>query len=289
MAKEKFKLLKLLGGRPGGFAQTWQAEVLDPVLKARWGRVVAIEIPLTREIERILINGLILNSFLRTHLKQVQDSHIVRYLDFERYENRYVMVMECVEGQSLRERIEDIGEGHPLALAEAINIAKQTCQGMSELHRHGLIMGDLKPGIIIITHPDNRVKIDILPIMLAFKSQPEYSSVSLSAMYYMSPEVLGNNNKSIYSDIYSLGVILYEMLTGAIPFQGEHPTEVLAAILDGNVTPPGKLNPMVDNGLNQLVLKSMAADWRHRYQTSTELLEVLGTYQAKLGHIQGVC
>jgi len=277
MAREKFRLLKLLGGRPGGFAQTWQAEVLDPVLRARWGAIVAIKIPLSREKERVLINELILNAVLQANLKQVQDSHIVRYLNFEQYDDQYVMVMEYVEGQSLRERIGDIGEGQPLSVAESLEIAAQICQGLITMHRFDIFHRDIKPENILLSRKNGLAKIADLGISrMLLPSQ--LASTTTGTIYYMPKELVRGPGGDFNSDIYSLGVTLYEMLTGRVPFMGNNLSEIIDNICLGKFTPPAELNPEVDEKLNALVLKAMARDFRQRFKSAQEFRQTLHNY-----------
>jgi len=278
MAKEKFKLLKLLGGRPGGFAQTWQAEVLAPVLKARWGPVVAIKIPLSREKEKVLINELILNAVLQANLKQVQDSHIVRYLDFEQYDNQYVMVMEYVEGQSLRERIGDLGEGHPMPVAESLEIAAQVCQGLITMHRFNIFHRDIKPENILLSTPNGVVKIADLGIArMLLPSQ--LASTTTGTIYYMPKELLRGPGGDFYSDIYSLGVTLYEMLTGRVPFTGENLSKIIDNICTGESIPPAEINPEVDGKVSAIVLKAMDRDLGKRYQSAKDFRQAIEDYR----------
>jgi len=275
MAKEKFKLLKSLGS--GGFAQTWKAEVLEPALRSQWGQVVALKIPHDREKERVLINELILNAVLQTNLRQVEDSHIVRYLGFETYDRKYVMGMEYVEGKSLRKRIGDIGEGHPLSVPEAVDIAIQVCQGLITMHRCDIFHRDIKPENIVVSSKDGLAKITDLGIARML-SPKELASTTTGTIYYMPKELLRGPGGDFSSDIYSLGVTLYEMLTGKVPFMGENLSRIIDNICNGKLIPPAEINPEVDDRLNAIVLKAMHREVGKRYQSAQEFHRALQDY-----------
>jgi len=277
MGVEKFKLITLLG-QPGGFAQTWKAEVLDSSLKAQWGPIVALKIPLSREKEEVLIEELIKNAVLQANLKRVKDSHIVHYLGFAKYQDQYVMVMECVEGQDLRQRIGKVGQGTPLPISEALEIAVQVCRGLVTIHRFNIFHRDIKPENILLSTTPGLVKIADLGISRLLEPL-ELASTTTGTIYYMPEEILQGTGGNFISDIYSLGVTLYEMLTGRVPFMGKSIKEIIDNICKGRVIAPKDLNSEVEEKLNTIALKAMARELKQRYGSAQEFLKALEDYR----------
>ncbi|RJR35568.1 MAG: serine/threonine protein kinase [Deltaproteobacteria bacterium] len=278
---ERFKLITLLG-RPGGFAHTWKAEVLDPALQAQWGSIVALKIPLSREKEEVLVEELIKNAVLQANLKRVMDSHIVRYLGFSKYRDQFVMIMECVEGQDLRQRIGEVGKGNPLPVAEALEIAVQVCRGLVTIHRFGIFHRDIKPENVLIPEGNGPVKIADLGISRMLEPA-ELASTTTGTIYYMPKEVLRGQGGNFISDTYSLGVTLYEMLTGRVPFMGKSITEIIDNICQGRFIPPKDLNPHMEDKLNAIVLKAMARELKGRYGSALEFLQAMERYRGGNG------
>jgi serine/threonine protein kinase len=276
-AREKFKLLKFLGS--GGFAQTHYAEVLDEVLRSKWGPAVAIKIPLSKEKEQALINEIITNASLHFNLQGLHDLNIVRYLGFETYDGWYVMVMEYVEGGDLRRRVGDIGCQRPLPVAEAMEITLQVCRGLVKIHQFNIFHRDLKPENILISEKDHQAKITDFGIGRIMTSS-QLASTTTGTIFYMPRELLRGKGGHFYSDIYSLGVTSYEMLTGQVPFRGDNLVEIIDNISQGAVAPPHEVNPQVDEELAGIIMKAMARDPRQRYKTAADFLKVLENYRS---------
>lgn len=268
--KEKFKLIKFLGA--GSFAQTYKAEVLPRSLRGRWGDVVAIKIPLSKEKEETLIHELITSAALHHLLQDMKDEHIVQYLDVATYDAKYVMVMEFVDEGSLRDIIGPVGEQEALSIEETLNITIQVCKGLMAAHKARVFHRDIKPENILI-NSDEVVKITDFGISRMIASS-ELASTTAGTIYYMSKEVLDGEG-SFYSDVYSLGVTMYEMLTGLVPFYNENIGKVVDKIRGEDPTPPMDINPEVDARLNDIVLTAMNRDIEKRYKTVSELLEAI--------------
>ena len=274
--KENFKLLKFLGA--GGFAQTYVAEVLDDKLRKEWGREVAIKIPLSKEKERTLISELITNASLHLNLQGVRAKNIVRYLGFDMYDEQYIMVMEYVKGCSLRSMIGSIGRQEILPVDTALNITEQVCSGLIELHNIHIYHRDLKPENIMVCEEDGIVKIMDLGIARMISSA-ELASTTTGTIYYMPKELVKGKGGSFYSDIYSVGVTMYEMLTGQLPFDGESLGDIIDNICNKDPDPPMSINPQIDERLNKIILKAMSRNIDKRYKMASELSKAIENYK----------
>jgi serine/threonine protein kinase/tetratricopeptide (TPR) repeat protein len=174
------------------------------------------------------------------------------------------IIMEFVEGTPLSSVIQD---GN-LAVQRAVKIAVETCDGLAEVHRAGIVHRDIKPGNI---HIDKAGHVRILDFGLALRGElpPLTDEKTLvGTISYMSPEQTRGEDVDIRSDIFSLGVVLYEMLTGRRPFGGSHPAVVLNAIANKTPEPVHILNPNVCDSTARVVEKAMAKDPAHRFQSA---------------------
>jgi len=190
------------------------------------------------------------------------------------------IAMELVEGVSLRERLQ---EG-PIAAAETIELATQVADGMASAHKAGVIHRDLKPDNIMIDE-EGRAKILDFGLAKAYESSDEVGrdDVTLTNMLtregriigtaaYMSPEQARGLPLDARSDIFSLGIILYEMVVGRRPFNGETTTDILASILREVPTPPVQLNPQIPPEMGRIISKCLEKKPGERYQDSRDLV-----------------
>jgi len=213
---EPFELIEHLG--TGGFAHTYKARVLDEDLREDFGaEEVALKIPLNRKKERVLRRELEMNASLHLRLKDLQSLNLVRYLGFAVFRGQIVMAMEYVGQGSLRRVLGEIGRQKRLPIEEAVRIAEGVLSGLTVIHREHVFHRDIKPENLLM---DGRTpKIADLGISRMLESN-ELASTTTGTIYYMSPEILSEEGASFTSDIWSLGVTLYEMLTGKLPFGG---------------------------------------------------------------------
>jgi non-specific serine/threonine protein kinase len=170
--------------------------------------------------------------------------------------------MACYEGQTLRERIDQ----GPLEVEEILDIAVQAASGLSMAHGKGIVHRDIKPANIIIT-PDGTVKImDFGLAKLAGQAGVTRTGTILGTVSYMSPEQVRGDEVDGRSDIWSLGVVLYEMLTGIRPFKGGHEHAVTYAILNEDPDPPGLSFPSPGGKIYDVAKRALAKDREQRYQ-----------------------
>ena len=178
------------------------------------------------------------------------------------------IVMECVEGQTLKEIIEE----QELKVREVLDIGIQVCEGLTAAHEKGIVHRDIKSSNIMLT-PKGRVK--IMDFGLAKRKDAEQitqTSSTLGTVAYMSPEQASGETVDQRSDIFSLGVVLYEMLTGRLPFEGEHLAAIIYSILNEEPQPIARYNSRVSRKLEEVICKALSKDRDERYQHGDDLM-----------------
>ncbi len=205
--------------------------------------------------------------------QRLDHPNIIKFLK-PRHKSRMYVAMELVEGKSLRKLME---EEHPLPTARALAIAQQICEALEHMHKHGVVHRDLKPENVLITST-GLVKIIDLGIALD-KSARRITWFGLSATIgtpdYIASEQIGGRRGDARTDIYALGTILYEMLTGNLPFSGPNALAVMRAKTDEEPRLPSYFVPGFDPSLEAIVLKAIERNPRDRYQTASEFLHDL--------------
>lgn len=195
--------------------------------------------------------------------------NIVGIYDWGQFDSTYFIVMELVEGRSLRDVLRSEG---PLLPRRATEIAAEVAAALSVAHRAGLVHRDVKPGNILLA-PDGTVKVTDFGIARAWDDSQELTRTGavMGTATYFSPEQAQGSKVDERSDIYSLGVVLYEMLTGQPPFRGDSPVAVAYQHVSAEAPPPSQMNPDVPAELDAIVMKALQKDPAARYQTAEEL------------------
>ena len=196
--------------------------------------------------------------------------NIVNVYDVGEDRGLYYMVMELVEGITLKEYIEKKGR---LSHKEVISIAIQMCTGVGIAHAADIIHRDIKPQNIIISK-DGKVKVTDFGIAKATTSNT-VSSNAMGSVHYTSPEQARGGFSDQRSDIYSVGITLYEMVTGEVPFDGESTVSVAIKHLQEEITPPSELVPDIPYSMERIILKCTQKNSERRYRNTDELIQDL--------------
>src|SRR5215467_8857359 len=192
---------------------------------------------------------------------------IVSVFDRGHAEGTYYIAMEFLDGRTLKELL--IRNG-PTPIPIAIDYARQILGALSFAHRHGIVHRDIKPHNIIV-RPDGRLKVTDFGIARSGASQMTEAGSIVGTAQYLSPEQARGARVDPRSDIYSLGIVLYEMLTGHVPFTGDTAVEIAMKHLSEVPEPPSKLRPDVPHDLDAVVMRALAKDPEQRYGSAEEM------------------
>ena len=257
---KRYEVLSKVGA--GGMADVYKGR--DQMLN----RYVAIKV-LKKEFRED-------ENFVRKFRSEAQASagllhpNVVNVYDVGEDRGLYYMVMELVEGITLKEYIEKKGR---LSHKEVISIAIQMCSGIGAAHATGIIHRDIKPQNIIISK-DGKVKVTDFGIAKAVTSNT-ISTNAMGSVHYTSPEQARGGFSDQKSDIYSIGITLYEMVTGQVPFDGDSTVSVAIKHLQEEITAPSELVSDIPYSLEQIILKCTQKNAERRYPNTDELIQDL--------------
>src|SRR4051812_15736148 len=262
----RYRIVRKLGS--GGMANVYLAEDED------LGRRVAIKIL----NERYANDELFIERFRREAKSAAALSHpnIVSVYDRGEAEGTYYIAMEVIEGRSLKELIMTRG---PLPIAQALAYTHEMLEALRFAHRHGIIHRDIKPHNILI---GERLKVTDFGIARAGASQMTEAGSIMGTAQYLSPEQARGAPVTASSDLYSAAIVLYEMLTGKVPFTGDSAIEIAMKHLNDPPKPPSKIRPEIPEELDAVVLRALAKNPEDRYQTAEEFSEDLHRVEAGL-------
>ena len=263
----RYQLLQVLGG--GGMAQVYLARDLS------LGRLVAVKVLR----EQYASDPSFVERFQREAQQAARLTHpnIANVYDVGNEDGLHYIVMEYVPGVTLREQI---AQGAPLPIDTAVEIGAQIAGALEYAHRSGLVHRDVKPGNVLIT-PDGVVKVVDFGIA---KGASDLSltgaGMALGTAAYFSPEQARGERVGPQADLYSLGVVLYEMLTGRLPFESDNDVGLAFKHISEPPVPPRQLNPAIPPQLNAIVLKALAKNPADRFASAAQMEAALRNYVA---------
>ncbi len=215
--------------------------------------------------------------------RKVSHKNVCKMFDLGNEKGMFYFTMEYVPGQNLKGLIRQTGQ---LAAGTAVSLAKQVCEGLSEAHRAGIIHRDLKPSNIMIDR-EGLVRIVDFGIARSIEAQGiTETGVIVGSSGYMSPEQTEYKEIDLRSDIYALGVILYEMVTGRLPYEGETPIKI--AVKQKTENPPSvrSINPRISEGLDRIILKCLEKAKDKRFRNAKELFVELDRLEKDIASTQ---
>ena len=260
---DRYEILEQIDA--GGTSDVYRA------VDRRTKNIVAIKV-LKREISRD-------RDFVRRFETEVQAAlalehgNIVRVLDAGNTEESYYLVMEYIEGQTLKQMIR---EGGAMELHRAVEIAISICSALSHAHAEGFVHRDIKPANIMIQN-DGQVKITDFGIArnTAVMERATRKKTVIGSVQYIPPEQIKGERTDRRTDVYALGISLYEMVTGTLPFEGETSVETALKHLNERIPQPKRKNDQINDALNKIILKATRKNKRLRYHTAEEFAEDL--------------
>lgn len=262
----RYKLLEMVG--EGGMAHVYRG--WDSLLN----RAVAVKVLK----EQMTGDSAFVKRFRREAQAAAGLSHpnIVNIYDVGEEQNIHFIVMEYLDGKNLKQYIREKGRLSP---EEAVSIAARIAEALVEAHAAGVIHRDIKPQNIIFLN-NGQIKVADFGIAIAADGTTlTCADKIIGSVHYFSPEQARGSLAEKRSDLYSLGVILYEAVTGQVPFQGESPVSVAMKHVQEPVTVPSKLSPDLPAPLERIILKAMQKDPGRRYLSAAEFLEDLRYFQ----------
>ena len=260
MLGNRYEIIEKVGN--GGMATVYKAE--DKVLK----RNVAVKVlkdEFTTDEEFIKRFEIEAQSAARlTH------PNIVSIYDVGSEDNLYYIVMELIRGKTLKEII--VEERGPLPWKWSVNVAIQIASALEMAHKNNIIHRDIKPHNIIITE-DGIAKVTDFGIAKAVSNSTITAfGTTIGSVHYFSPEHARGGYTDAKSDLYSLGVVMYEMVTGRVPFDADTPVSVALKHMQEEPEEPIELNPNLPSAVNRIIMKALKKDTTLRYQTATDML-----------------
>ena len=265
MLDDRYEILEVIGN--GGMAVVYKA------MCHRLNRYVAVKI-----LRDELANDEEFRKRFQTEAQAVamlSHPNIVSVYDVSHSDGVEYIVMELIEGVTLMQYMKKKGA---LGWKEALHFAVQISKALEHAHEKGIVHRDIKPQNIMILK-DGTIKVADFGIAALESAQEKKSDQTVGSVHYIAPEQARGEQPDPRSDIYSLGVVMYEMLTGKMPYDGDTAEQVAMKHITGHPVPPQELNPDIPEELAAITLKAMNSDINARYQSASELLRDLEDFR----------
>jgi serine/threonine protein kinase len=205
--------------------------------------------------------------------REILHENVIRIHDLGEINGIKYISMNYIEGNSLQEILQSTGK---LTIEKSIDITKQICSALSAAHSKGIIHRDLKPQNIMIDKKGKALVLDFgIARSLDSDSGTTQEGIVLGTPYFMSPEQIMGEQVDASTDIYSLGIIMYETITGKLPFTADSPTTLLHMHLSEKPKPPSQLNPQIPPMLEKIILKCLEKKQKNRYRSIEEIMKDL--------------
>jgi serine/threonine protein kinase len=211
------------------------------------------------------------------NVAKLRHNHIVQVYDFEYDQpgDSYYMVMELVDGLTLKEHLTKLGEGEMLSLEESLRIMREAASALAYAHSRNMIHRDVKPANLMLDHDNRLVLTDFGIAKIVTGAQFTASGGMVGTPAYMAPEQGLGEAGDERSDLYSLGVILYQLVTGHLPYDAETPLAIILKHLNSPVPSARKANASLPESVDAFITKAIAKEPQDRYQTANEMIEDL--------------
>jgi eukaryotic-like serine/threonine-protein kinase len=257
----RYRILGRLGS--GGMADVYAAE------DTQLGRKVALKLLYRRFAE----DAEFVERFRReaSSAAGLQHPNIVQVFDRGEWDGTYYIAMECLEGRNLKQIVRDHGALDP---ALAVDLVLQILKALRFAHRRGVVHRDIKPHNVIVDD-EGRAKVTDFGIARAGASDMTETGSILGTAQYLSPEQAQGQPVDARADLYSIGIVLYELLTGTLPFDAESPVTIALKHVAEDPVPPAQLNPVVPLGVDAVVMRALRKEPAERYQDAESFIAAL--------------
>lgn len=267
----RYRVIDRVGS--GGMSVVYRAQDLS------LGRIVAVKVL----HENLTDDEGFLRRFQREAHAVANLSHpnIVTVHDIGQDNNRHYIVMEFVDGRTVKQLVRlQNQQGRPLGIAQALDLAIQVCSGIGYAHRANLVHCDVKSQNILVTR-DERVKVADFGIARAMSEATQHTldGQIWGTPHYFSPEQAAGQPASPASDVYAIGVVLFELLTGRLPFLADTPTALALKHMQEPPPRASEINPLVPPQLDQILLKVLSKEPAARYRTGDQFGRILSAYR----------
>ena len=202
--------------------------------------------------------------------------NVVQVFDFDAQDDIYYMVMELLEGDNLKTRMNEYrAHGQIMPFGEMIKILLDVLDGLGYAHAQGMVHRDIKPANILLTRQGRAVLVDFGIVQIVGATRHTVSGALIGTLNYMAPEQGLRSQSDARSDLYSIGVVLYELLTGRPPFDADTPLAILMKHVNDPLPRPTLVNPRIPPSVERVVLKALSKEPADRYQSAEEMTRAL--------------